>query len=194
LQAVLPVLNLGFDAYDDWHELVLYPGRFISRDLYTDGIGLVHEQRQVLAGQARHKGAVLLSLQDALEAPYQPSSNVVIHEMAHKLDMRSGSANGCPPLHRGMSYAQWKKVFSRAYLQLSRLAQTGAESTIDLYAAENPAECFAVCSEVFFTAPYLLLESYPDVYQQLCLFYCQKPISRKPASLYRPVAMWGGWV
>jgi Mlc titration factor MtfA (ptsG expression regulator) len=193
VQAALPVMNLGFDAYEDWQEVVLYPGRFISRDLYTDSIGLVHQEMRVLSGQARHKGSVLLSMQDVIEAPYHPSSNVVIHEMAHKLDMRSGSANGCPPLHQGMSYARWKKVFSRAYLQLSRRAQMGEESTIDLYAAENPAECLAVCSETFFAAPHLLLESYPDVYQQLNLFYRQDPAARRPQYQYRPVFMMGGW-
>jgi MtfA peptidase len=192
VQATLPIINLGFDAYDDWQEVVLYPGRFISRDLYTDSIGLVHQEIKVLSGQARHQGAVLLSMMDVIEAPYHPSSNVVIHEMAHKLDMRSGSANGCPPLHQGMSYARWKKVFSKAFQILSRQAAVGEIGIIDLYAAENPAECLAVCSEVFFLAPHLLLESYPDVYQQLSLFYRQDPAARRPQLPYRPVMR--GWV
>lgn len=186
VQAALPVMNLGFDAYDDWQEVVLYPGRFISRDLYTDAIGLVHQETRVLSGQARHQGAVLLSVQDVIEAPWHPLSNVVIHEMAHKLDMRSGSANGCPPLHQGMSYGVWKKVFSRAFQRLNRQAEQGEIGTIDLYAAENPAECLAVCSESFFVAPHLLLESYPDVYQQLCLFYRQDPAARRAPYQYRP--------
>lgn len=194
VQATLPILNLGFDAYDDWQEVVLYPGRFISRDPYTDSMGLVHQELRVLSGQARHQGAVLLSMMDVIEAPYHPSSNVVIHEMAHKLDMRSGSANGCPPLHQGMNYARWKKVFSKAFQAISRQAAMGETGTIDLYAAENPAECLAVCSETFFAAPHLLLESYPDVYQQLSLFYRQDPAARRPQYQYRPVFMMRGWV
>ncbi|MNP78841.1 Protein MtfA [compost metagenome] len=53
-----------------------------------------------------------------------------------------------------------------------------AETAIDPYAAENPAEFFAVTSEYFFSAPDLLQQAYPQVYQQLSLFYRQDPLAR----------------
>lgn len=53
-----------------------------------------------------------------------------------------------------------------------------AETAIDPYAAENPAEFFAVTSEYFFSAPDLLTESYPQVYEQLSHFYRQDPLAR----------------
>ncbi len=158
-QAVLPVLNLGFDAYDDWHEIIVYPGQFLSRDRYTDHYGLVHEYEQILAGQARSDGPVLLSWLDVSQSAWLDGWNVVIHEFAHKLDMRDGAPNGRPPLHAGMDAAQWKAAFSRAFSHLSRLAHTGEYSPIDLYAAENPAECFAVMSEYFFLKRRMLLRS-----------------------------------
>ncbi|KPC50823.1 M90 family metallopeptidase [Amantichitinum ursilacus] len=185
-QAVLPILNLGFDAYDDWHEVIVYPGQFLSRDRYTDHFGLVHEYEQILAGQARSDGPVLLSWLDVSQSAWLDGWNVVIHEFAHKLDMRDGAPNGRPPLHAGMNAAQWKAVFSRAFSNLSRLAHTGEYSPIDLYAAENPAECFAVLSEYFFETPHAIAEHYPEVYQQLRQFYQQDPLSRLPRVRYRP--------
>ncbi|MBP5150737.1 zinc-dependent peptidase, partial [Pseudomonas protegens] len=52
------------------------------------------------------------------------------------------------------------------------------ETAIDPYAAENPAEFFAVTSEYFFSAPDLLVAAYPKVYAQLQLFYRQNPLAR----------------
>jgi Mlc titration factor MtfA (ptsG expression regulator) len=46
---------------------------------------------------------------------------------------------------------------------------------IDPYAAEHPAEFFAVMSEVFFTDASLLARDWPDLYQLLMQFYCQDP-------------------
>ena len=37
--------------------------------------------------------------------------NVVVHEMAHKLDMQNGDANGFPPLHSGMCPSAWYDAF-----------------------------------------------------------------------------------
>jgi len=42
----------------------------------------------------------------------------------------------------------------------------------------NPAEFFAVVSEVFFEVPQTLHASYPDVYQQLARFFDQYPLSK----------------
>ena len=57
-------------------------------------------------------------------------------------------------------------------------ANPDAETDIDPYAAENPAEFFAVTSEYFFSAPDLLVGTYPQVYAQLSRFYRQDPLAR----------------
>ncbi|WP_148715122.1 M90 family metallopeptidase [Chitinolyticbacter meiyuanensis] len=187
-QAVLPILNLGFDAYDDWHEVVLYPGQFLTRDRYTDAIGVVHEGEQILAGQARPEGPVLLSWLDVSQSAWLDGWNVVIHELAHKLDMRGsgGHANGRPLLHKGMDAEAWKQAFSAAFAQLNGLADFNRYSPIDLYAAENPAECFAVFSEYFFETPHAVADHYPAIYEQLKQFYQQDPLARLPRVRYRP--------
>jgi Mlc titration factor MtfA (ptsG expression regulator) len=52
------------------------------------------------------------------------------------------------------------------------------ESRIDAYAAENPAEFFAVLSEAFFEIPHVVRDEYPEVYRQLAAFYRQDPATR----------------
>ena len=48
-------------------------------------------------------------------------------------------------------------------------------TALDSYAAENPAEFFAVMSEAFFQTPQVVRSHYPAVYEQLALFYRQDP-------------------
>ena len=107
--------------------------------------------------------------------------NLVIHELAHKLDMLNGSANGLPPLHADMRQSDWAQVMQTAFEHLNaQLDQhPHTEPPIDAYAGENPAEFFAVCSEYFFSAPDLLSAAYPQVYAQLRLFYRQDPLARQ---------------
>jgi Mlc titration factor MtfA (ptsG expression regulator) len=47
----------------------------------------------------------------------------------------------------------------------------------DPYAATNPAEFFAVISEVFFEQPDLFNQQHPALYQQLKSFYALDPQS-----------------
>lgn len=180
LQLALPALELGRAALDGWHELVLYPDAFISRDQWMDHGGLVHEGEEVLVGQARLDGPVLLSRPDAVHAAQLDGWNVVIHELAHKLDMMDGGANGCPPLHKGMNRETWAADWSAAYHAFCRDVDAGFEGWLDPYASENPAEFFAVLSEYFFEAPHWVAEDYPAVYRQLAAFYRQDPAARLP--------------
>jgi Mlc titration factor MtfA (ptsG expression regulator) len=87
-------------------------------------------------------------------------------------------ANGCPPLHADMSALTWRDVFSQHYAAFCLQIASGQETAIDPYAAENPAEFFAVLSEVFFDAPLTLQQHLPAIYEQLALFYRQDPVRR----------------
>ena len=51
-------------------------------------------------------------------------------------------------------------------------------SSIDAYAASDPAECFAVLSEYFFSAPELFAPRFPSLWQRFCQFYKQDPLQR----------------
>ena len=65
---------------------------------------------------------------------------------------------------------------SQAYDRLCRDVETGVEADIDPYAAESPAEFFAVLSELFFELPQQLYRWNAEVYRQFSLFYRQDPM------------------
>jgi len=178
--ACLPILNLGLDWYEGWTSVVVYPAQFLAKHEYVDEAGVAHVERRPLSGESWLGGPVILSWLDVLEAGEADGYNVVIHEFAHKLDMRNGDANGHPPLHRDMDRAAWAADFTAAYASLQAQLDSGAETGLDPYAAESPAEFFAVTSEVFFEAPDALEEIYPRVYRQLAAFYRQDRLG--PAS------------
>lgn len=174
VQACLPILNLNLDWLDGWVEIIVYPDAFITRREAVDGAGVVHTHRNILGGEAWLRGPLVLSWRD-IEAS-EPGQNLVIHEIAHKLDMLDGRANGYPPIHKQMIRQEWSAIFTAAYDDLLHRCNRGEESGINPYAAENPAEFFAVCSEYFFQSPELLARIYPQVYGQLSLFYRQSPL------------------
>lgn len=175
LQACLPILHLGLDWYAGWVGIVVYPGDFIIPRRMIDEDGVVHEFDDEVMGEAWYGGPVLISWFDHPEDT--DGINVVIHEFAHKLDMKSGEADGMPPLHAGMSRQRWIEVMSSAFKDFQRRVDSGEETLLDPYGAELPTEFFAVASEAFFEAPELLRDEYPEVYVQLRSFYCQDPIS-----------------
>lgn len=179
-QACLPILNLGIDYYNGWVEVIVYPGEFAPFREYVDDAGIVHQTRHPLTGESWLGGPVILSWADVNYIDDGAGVNVVIHEFAHKLDMLNGDANGYPPLRRGMQRETWARIFSKAYEDFCKRVDSGEETVIDPYAAENPAEFFAVLSEAFFEIPSVLKDEYPGVYEQLSLFYRQDPAARRP--------------
>jgi len=178
LQACLPILELGLDCYDGWETVIVYPSGFAPEHVYTDEYGVEHRTRDELSGEAWARGPVLLSWDDTEDAGELDGYNLVIHEFAHKLDMQNGEANGFPPLHPDMDPAEWTRVFSAAYADFERRCAHGEDIGIDEYAASDPAEFFAVLSEIFFERPDLLQDYYPAVYGLLRRYYRQHPLQR----------------
>lgn len=178
VQACLPILNLGLDAYQGWVGIVIYPGEFRVRREETDETGVVHEYEDELSGEAWPGGPVILSWQDIRlgGAGY----NVVIHEFAHKLHMRGGDMDDFPSPHAEMERAQWLAAWEAAYARFCGQVDRGLDTVIDPYASEHPAEFFAVLSEAFFTQPQTVRSTYPELYRQLALFYRQDPAARLP--------------
>jgi len=172
-QACLLILNLNTDYFDNWVEVILYPGAFRVNHEHMDAIGLMHNEARALTGESWLRGPVVLSWDDVERDAYypQPGRNVVLHEFAHKLDGLNGVTNGMPPLRRRMSRKGWAEDFSAAYDALCQQVAAGESAFINPYAATSPAEFFAVTSEYFFTAPDILKNCCPDVHKQLTLFY-----------------------
>ncbi len=74
-----------------------------------------------------------------------------------------------------MSVAAWSTAMSAAFDAFNDRLDRGEEPPFDDYAGTDPAEFFAVLSELFFTAPDVVHETYPDAYAQLSAFYRQDP-------------------
>jgi Mlc titration factor MtfA (ptsG expression regulator) len=181
IQACVLVLNLDLALYDGWENIYVYPDEFVPGWEWEDEAGVVHRNDGALAGEAMPGGPVVLSWPDVEASAHWETAgmNLVIHEFAHKLDMRNGDANGCPPLPPTISPLTWTTELVAAYEDFHARVERGEHTDIDPYAAESPAEFFAVLSEVFFVDPFLLRRDYANVYRQFALFYRQDPAARR---------------
>ena len=178
VQAALPVLNLDIKRYGRWQEIIVYPAGFVPEREEVDEIGVVHHVRHPMSGEAWEGGPLVLSLQDVAWSGLCDGYNVVIHEFAHKLDMANGAANGLPRLHSDMRAEEWAAAFAPALEDFCRRVGAGEETALDPYAAESPAEFFAVLTEYFFELPEVLHQSYPAVYELMQRYYRQDPLAR----------------
>lgn len=164
-QACLPILKLGLNCLSGWTDVIVYSGAFrVSRDS-VDSAGVVHQQERILSGECWSRGPLILSWadveQDQRESHF--GRNVIIHEIAHKLDALNGSSNGYPPLHYQMSVPEWTAALTAAYDGLIEHLDHRQYVDINPYAATSPAEFFAVISEYFFCYPEVLQTHYPSV-------------------------------
>jgi MtfA peptidase len=156
-QAVLPVLHLGLAWYDDFVGIVVHPGEVLAHRTAVDPAGVVHQYDEVLAGEAMDRGPVMLSWSgvQAGAAQAQAGYNLVIHEFAHKLDMRDGAADGCPPLRSRAQRREWLRTLGEEYErfreQVIMAERFGAEPPwLDAYGATDTGEFFAVACEAYF--------------------------------------------
>lgn len=95
----LPVMELGAKWLDGFHEVLIYPSPFIVAEDWQDDLGLVHSGQSVQSGQSWEQGPIVLNWQDIQDSFDLSGFNLVIHEAAHKLDMRNGGhSNGVPPI------------------------------------------------------------------------------------------------
>jgi Mlc titration factor MtfA (ptsG expression regulator) len=178
-QACLLILNRRTDYYASLTQILVYPGAFIIERLRAEPSGVLQEQRQALSGESWTHGQVVISWEDALEgaAIVDDGRNVVIHEFAHQLDQQKGYANGAPWLGRRDRYARWSRVMMEEFVRLQQQAATQQPSLISYYGASNPAEFFAVVSEVFFEQPREMAAMHPALYEELRAFYRIDPSS-----------------
>jgi hypothetical protein len=178
-QACLLLLNRPDHCFPRLHQVLVYPGPFIVNRQRSDGIGLVRDESRVLSGESWAHGQVILSWPDVLEgaAVVNDGRNVAIHEFAHQLDQEKGHANGAPDLADFQRYPRWSRVLGQEYGALQERLRNDEPGVIDAYAATDPAEFFAVCSEVFFEQPHRLSTEHPALYGELSRYYRVDPLS-----------------
>lgn len=178
-QACLLLLNRKTDIYPKLTSILVYPHGFVKEQQSVHAGGIHHTERTTLIGESWEFGKVVLSWGDTLEGALIPDDghNVVIHEFAHQLDQETGQANGAPILGKGQSYESWSKVLSQEFARLNEKARFGEPSLFDYYGATNPAEFFAVATEVFFEQSQQLYFEYPKLYQEFKQYYRVDPMN-----------------
>ncbi|MCF1439805.1 MAG: zinc-dependent peptidase, partial [Shewanella sp.] len=178
-QACVLLLNRHTDYFPKLRQILVYPAAFIVDKEQQDEIGLRFQHRAVLLGESWDEGQVILSWRDTLSGAAAPhdGSNVVIHEFAHQLDQEDGRANGAPALASQAEYSSWSEIMSREFAHLQYCAQQELPSLFSYYGATNPAEFFAVITEVFFEQPQAFSEQHPLLYRELSHFYRLDPLT-----------------
>ncbi|MGR2739175.1 M90 family metallopeptidase [Billgrantia sp. Q4P2] len=187
LAAQACLLTLGWsdddhdEAFSGFHEILILPDAFHRQVEELDEFGVMHAYEDERAGETSAQGPVVVAFPDLMESGDFSGFNVVIHELAHKLDMgNSLDVDGFPPLPRDMDPKEWHRVFTAVWDDLQAYLERGEEPPIDDYAATHPGECFAVCCEYFFSAPDVLSGAYPDLYELLTHYFRQDPLRRLP--------------
>lgn len=176
-QACLLLLHHETDFYPRLVSILVYPQAYVAHRVDYHDDGTVTEGPEELLGESWAEGALVLSWDDIVHdaAHSNDGYNVVLHEFAHQLDEESGAADGTPVLMDGTMYADWARILGGAFEELQITVEEDEESWLDDYAAESPAEFFAVITEVFFEQPVLLRDEHAALYELLTRYYQQDP-------------------
>jgi len=156
-QAVLPVLHLGLAWYDDFVGIVVHADEVVARRSQVDEAGVVHDWDEVLAGETMEGGPVMVNWHDVAQAGETAATgfNVVVHEFVHKIDLRDGVPDGCPPLPSRAARQRWLAVLQPQYERFCeqvKIAERfgGEPPWLDDYGATAIDEFFAVACEAYF--------------------------------------------
>ncbi len=178
----LPLLEIGAAGWRGWSQLIVYPDAFRVQRTQMDAAGVMHAWDDTLIGEAWEQGPLIVSWADVqadLDDP-QAGCNVIVHEMAHKLDALDGALDGTPPLPRDRQ-RRWARDFQHAFAAFCQRVDAGQDTEIDPYAAEAPEEFFAVVSEYHFSAPQVLQRVMPEVAAHLVSVYGPSPFASQAA-------------
>ena len=179
IAAQAAVLVLGFDAdyYPNVETILVYPSGFLVTTTRPETGRVLREDLVPLSGEAAQRGPVVISWLDALQGGRNlgDGRNVVLHEFAHKLDMRDGAADGAPYLKDGAQVDRWSSVMSAEYAVLVQRTLAGEPTLLDAYGTTNAAEFFAVSTECFFERPRPMHHFHPELYGVLRDYYRQDP-------------------
>lgn len=175
--------TLGFA--DEWlaglRSVLVYPGDYlVPRTTPLEGGGELQWQEARL-GETWSGGSMVLSWPGARAGGRLRDGprSVVIHETAHLVDLLDGEIDGVPPLPRAVVRG-WRQDMAGCRERFEELLDEGRSVAFDDYAAESPAEFFAVASECFFQDPHRLLRYDATLYRLLAEAYRQDPASRVP--------------
>jgi MtfA peptidase len=172
-QACALIVHRTLDDYAGWTDIVVHPDSFPRSQDFMDEAGVVHTDTGEIAGEAWEEGPVLLSWPDVWESVDfdQSGMNLVIHEFAHKIDMKNGEANGVPAFATREEHQRWTNALAAAYADFRKRVDANEDTAIDPYASEHESEFFAVCAEIYAAAPHILREAYPLFFDEMNAYF-----------------------
>jgi Mlc titration factor MtfA (ptsG expression regulator) len=176
-QASLLLLHRPLDELPDLRTAIIYPGLYRARERLHTPEGVEFEEIEERHGEAWAHGVLLLSWQDVTYdlSHVDDGQNVVLHEVAHALDDMTGDGDGIPLLADRAAVEAWEEAFSDGLGELEQDLRRRRKTLLDPYAAEGPAEFFAVATEGFFEMPLAFQAEYPRLYPLLRDFYRLDP-------------------
>ena len=180
-QAGLVALGFGGEWFDRLQSVLVYPGDSLVHRVTPLAGGGELEWQEARLGETWGGGSMVLSwsgVRDGARLRDGPRS-VVIHECAHLVDLLDGEIDGIPPLPRA-DVRRWRETIAVCRDRFDDLLDEGRGVAFDDYAAESPAEFFAVASECFLQDPHRLLRHDATLYELLAEAYRQDPAKRVP--------------
>ncbi len=175
-QACLLLVHREADIYPDLESILVYPHAYLAKGERRDG-AVVLDGDDARLGESWTRGVIVLAWDHVHAATHHvaQAGNVVLHEFAHQLDAADGAMDGAPDLGSRARYAAWAQVLGDEYAELSARVHADRRSDIDPYGATNPAEFFAVVTEMFFERPGAMKQRHAALYAELAEFYGQDP-------------------
>ena len=181
-QACLLVLHRPDLQYRNVSAILVYPGGYFAGPQPTPVLGgpprVADNAGLPVLGQAFDRGPVILSWRHAQHgaSSSDDGENLVLHEFAHKLDMLNGAVDGTPPMRTREEARTWHRTMTDAYEKLAAEARGSVpfgapRSPLRAYALTNPAEFFAVGTEVFFERGEALREWDEEMYGAMATFF-----------------------
>ena len=158
--------GLDLNYYEHLHTVRVYPRPFASRG-----------RSELAHGVAHQSGVVELAWTSVQWGTANPRSadNVVLHELAHMLDIADGYFDGAPELRQPHHYDAWADELGRVFHEMRGRIGDWHE-LIPPHAAIDEAEFFGIVTEIFFEQPRRLREYVPQIYREFERFYGQDPL------------------
>lgn len=164
--AIIPLFKFNIARYPNLKEVVLYPNHF-DANYQLEGKG-----RTILGMVGnRHLNQTILLSKKALHHGFKndrDGRNTAIHEFIHLIDAWDGSIDGIPEtLMTNEAVGPWLEIIR----EKTGGIQQRKIKDINPYAAEKPAEFFAVASEYYFENPEKLQKHHPKLFDKLTSFF-----------------------
>jgi Mlc titration factor MtfA (ptsG expression regulator) len=163
--AIIPVYSFRDWEYTNLHEVLLYPGIF-NDEFEQEGY---YRSISGMVGTGPMQNVMIISKADLRRSFIDNYStrNTAVHEFVHLIDKMDGTMDGIPEILLERKYINhWLHIMNETVVHIKN-----EETDIDIYAATNQAEFFAVVSEYFFEQPDLLRANHPHLFDMLARIF-----------------------